>query len=416
MFTCTQISTAAETQKIISPQAIESYIKQFNVSSDEAKKRLEIMDQSQIIVDKVIKEFGEDLIAGVFFDNGEEFKFIVRTTKGGNKYNLVSDFVQKELKGLPIEVIPNSPRNFRAIENIIQNQSNRFARQIPGFQSLAYNPKTDSLVVNIVEQDKTKKESLIQEYNLKKISGMETKVNLLDGEISLVTLAGGGALLNPNNTPACTAGWPAKNLAGEAGIITAYHCLRNGTFMDFNYKGNDGSTYPLKAVMPTTSTHDLAFLKAPAGTSVSEPVFYKDYSQTSYYVYSGFPKTFLKATETQLCHFGRTTEFSCGIVSDTNAYMLRLSSAVKDRNGNWVGACNSSSNACGPMVTITGPTLKCQTGDSGGPVFYGTNRPQGIASACNLLEISKGQPAVLYFSPLDFASEIPATIQTVPWG
>lgn len=412
-----QFSFAADIEESVSSQAVSSYMQQFNVSYEEATRRLKIMDESQTLAADIVKELGENSIAGVFFDNGKDFKILVRTTKkGGKQYKLVNKFVQDNLKDLPIEVIPGSSRNFRAIENIIKNQSNVLAKKLPGFQSLAYNPKTDSLVLEISEEDKSKKEAIIREYNLEKISGMETVVNLIDGEISPVKFAGGGALLDTKNARKCTGGWPAKNLAGEPGLITAYHCISNGNTMDFNYNGNDGSSYRLKAIIPKASDHDLIFLKAPAGTAVDEPTFYKDFTPTSYYVYSGIPKTSLKVSETQLCHFGRTTGYSCGIVSNIDARIYKVSSDVKDANGKGVEACNGSNYWCGPSIIITGPSLKCNSGDSGGPVFYGTNRPQGVASACNLKEISTGQPAKLYFTPLEYASEISTTVQKVPWG
>lgn len=103
--------SAEPAKPLLSQQAIDSYAKDFNVSSLEAAKRLALMDKSDLISDKIIKEFGEDSIAGVF-DNSDDFKFVVRTTRKGSKYRLITDFAKNEFKDLPIEVVPNSLGTF----------------------------------------------------------------------------------------------------------------------------------------------------------------------------------------------------------------------------------------------------------------------------------------------------------------
>lgn len=420
LFSLSHSALSAEPARpLLSQEAIASYAKDFNVSPLEASKRLALMEKSDLISDKIIKEFGENSIAGVFFDNSEDFKFVVRTTRKGSKYRLITDFAKNEFKDLPIEVVPNSPRNFRAISNIIDNQSQRFVKQIPGFQSLAYNPSMDALEISIVEPDKTKKDSIISMYNLDKISGMPVVVNLLDGAILPVTLAGGGVLIPTQGGGGnCTAGWPAKNSAGEAGMLTAYHCLTNGTRKSFTYRGNDGtSTYNLTTTVSPSSSQDLAFLKAPAGVNVDEPLFYKDYTSTSVYVFDPLPQQSIVVSSplspagTQLCHFGRKTGYSCGIVNNVQAKFNR---DLKAEDGTVIQACTKGT-VCGPMITITGPSLKCGTGDSGGPVFFGSNKPIGIASACNLNEMANGAQPLLYLSSIHNAREISVAITSVPW-
>ena len=59
----------ANTSIEIDPLAIESYVKEFNVSNAEAQKRLTIMVQNDEIVGKLNDEFG-DSIASIFYDNG----------------------------------------------------------------------------------------------------------------------------------------------------------------------------------------------------------------------------------------------------------------------------------------------------------------------------------------------------------
>lgn len=202
-------------------------------------------------------------------------------------------------------------------------------------------------------------------------------------------------------------------------MLTAYHCLINGTRKSFTYRGNDGtSTYNLTTTVAPPSSQDLAFLKAPAGVNVDEPLFYKDYTSTAMYVFDPLPQQSIVVSSplspagTQLCHFGRKTGYSCGIVNNVQA---RSNRDLKAEDGSVIQGCTKGT-VCGPMITITGPSLKCGTGDSGGPVFFGSNKPIGIASACNLNEMVDGAPTLLYFSSIHNAHEISVTIPSVPWA
>lgn len=78
---------------------------------------------------------------------------------------------------------------------------------------------------------------------------------------------------------------------------------------------------------------------------------------------------------TPVCHTGQSTGYSCGTVS-----------TVISGIGN--GGCNSSvlgkilQTACAQtLIGVEGPTFKIAKGDSGGPLFDGTGKAYGIASA-----------------------------------
>ncbi|USZ15269.1 hypothetical protein NGM44_02415 [Moraxella sp. FZFQ2102] len=62
------------------PLAVESYVKEFNVSTEEAQKRLRIMSQTDEIVTKINREFG-DSIASIFYKNEQDFKMVIRTSR-----------------------------------------------------------------------------------------------------------------------------------------------------------------------------------------------------------------------------------------------------------------------------------------------------------------------------------------------
>lgn len=159
--------------------AADFYAKEYAVTTAEAKKRLEIISHSALISDIVIQKFGEDAIAGIFFQHTPDFMIVVRTTKQGQKHRDILTFAQNQLPDLPITVIPNSPRNFRSIENIISNQFLVLDKKISELQSIGYDPSTDELVISIYDPTAQSADELAQRYNLYKIAGMKVRVLLV---------------------------------------------------------------------------------------------------------------------------------------------------------------------------------------------------------------------------------------------
>lgn len=53
--------------------AFESYAKEYEVTLEEAEKRLHVMESANDIYQKLIDNFGEDNISSAFFDNGKNF-------------------------------------------------------------------------------------------------------------------------------------------------------------------------------------------------------------------------------------------------------------------------------------------------------------------------------------------------------
>lgn len=166
----TVISMAHAEDVVIQPFAIESYSKDFQVSTQEAERRLKVESQLDYIVQKLNEQFGES-IASVYFDNGQDFKLVVRTTKKGNTERQIIDLTSQLSKdySLPIDVVANSPRNFRSIQNIIKNQKSTIAKKYDGFQTIAYDPRNDAIYLSFYEPDITK-QNLCTRQKTKKLT------------------------------------------------------------------------------------------------------------------------------------------------------------------------------------------------------------------------------------------------------
>lgn len=376
----------------IQPVAIESYSKEFNVSSQEAERRLKIQSQLPYIVQKLSDEFG-DSIASVYFDNGQEFKLIVRTTKKGNTQKQVinlADQLSKEYS-LPIEVLANSPRNFKAIQNIIENQKQRIAREYSSLQMMGYQPQKDAIKIAFYEPDVTKQNDI--KNKLQKISGMDTIIEFIPKPMSEVSGAVGGGVINYQDGNGWCSGGFTGTMNGQLGILTATHCVTPlsriiSTYVNTNTANQMYYLSNGKATIPPSPYHEISFLPLKT-TSVSGSV----QRATSYNANSTIPTPDLiirgvgyaqgntiinsqNVAGTYVCHTGNTTGFSCGNVVTVSTYWGE-------------GACNTSvlnnvdpRQVCYPtFLEVSGPFFKVARGDSGGPLFDGSGLAYGIASA-----------------------------------
>lgn len=397
------------------PEAIvESYSKDFSVSKDEALKRIKIMERSNLIIQKIIDKFGEDSIAGLYFEHGKSFKLVVRTTKQGQKFRDILNFAQKDLPDLEVEVLPNSPRNSRAIKNILENQTKVLSNKIVGLQSLGYNPMEDKIVVSVYDPKIKTSSELANKYKIEKIAGLDVEMNLELAPAEPVAIVAGVDTYTPISG-GCTVGFPAfASDKVTPGFITAYHCTANGTATTATLTDNSSNvTHNVTLSTPLSSAnHDMAFYVAPKGTPINPKVYYREDGYLGP-IYSQGRKSDLVIGSTYLCHFGRSTGTSCGLVSKVNVGPLSTSTN-KTSTGQPLKICNTSQTYCNnTFIRITGDSLRCKVGDSGGPILDGTVA-YGIASACNLTEVKLGATPYMNLSSLDYAYELPAVLAVAP--
>lgn len=400
---CAVSSGVSVAHAAVYDQVTQEYASRYDISLSEAERRLGIMNDYGRIKDVLEQNFGDD-IAGIYFNN-EDFKIVVRTTKKGQiikDINKISD----EL-GVKLEVLSNSPRNKKAIENIIENQGNRLIKQYEEVQGIGYDPKTDSILIYVYEKDESKKGNWLNNKKLEKISGMNARIVFEEGPLELIGDIKGGSALNLDavhptyRTPKCTAGFPAiRN--GKYGLVSAAHCGTHNSEIgtQFYYQDNDGFTQKVTLTgydtNPISATyHDIAFFESNDQNVKAIPYYYKDYSKNAIPV----PGINEVAEGSFVCHFGRKTGFSCGNVVTTTFIN-------SDRNGR--KACVAGSGNCSnTFVRVEDPIYKqldCDTGDSGGPTF--SAYPVGLASSC----IRKSDGNVLIYTKLKYAKNIGATI------
>ena len=389
--------------------AIESYSKEFNVSSQEAERRLIIESQLDYIVQKLNEEF-DDSISSIYFDNGKEFKLVIRTTKKGNTQKRVMNLADQLSKdySLPIDVVANSPRNFRAIQNIIENQKSRITKKHESLQMIGYVPEKDAIRLSFYEPDITKQNGIKSAFQ--KVSGMDTLIEFLPEPISAKAGIGGGGLLpSTNPTGVCTGGF-IGTMNGKQGILTATHCMYGKTLSTYGNSGgglatNVGIAGQIgKDAIMDSQYHEISFLpldatKYPLVGNVQKDTTYAGITQTIIGIGYAKGPTIVNnqyVGGTQVCHIGQTTGYSCGTVSTVSAGFggQGCNSAVKG-----IIPISSCTNT---YIDVRGSGFKIASGDSGGPLFDSSGKAYGIASFGGRLKDGSGYAG--QFSSLAYVS------------
>ena len=401
---------AAPTEPI--PSAVQSYAKEFKVTDLEARRRLLIQSNLNKLVDKInVKYKGK--IAGIYFDNGNEFKLVVRITNKGKDTK-----TNWKLKGglvngitIPIEVKKNSQYNFNDIQEIINSKDIQLqvSRSVRGIQTLGYNPKEDKIEIDVYDNNLNKRSSVSSVLNLQNALGIPFIINYLSEPITTQAgeVAGGGDLFRKGNESSnCTAGFTGTR-NGQLGVITAAHCMASGVVdrygdslgIKFNILGNY-TNYSID--------HDIAFF--PISTTKIENKVYLMRVSDIYRaplritgtgiakLSNGYQTEYVAGN--RLCHFGQTTGYSCGnvesIVAGVGSNGPGCSAQLKNIN-----AYCATNN-----VKVIGPELKAASGDSGGPWFDTSGKAYGIHSA-------GGQNRLSVFSPIRYAvNQLGFTLKT----
>lgn len=320
----------------------------------------------------------------MYFDNGQEFKLVVRTTKKGNAQKQVMDLTSQLSKQyeLPIEVIANSPRNFRAIQNILENQGSKIGRQYKGFQKIAYIPEKDAIYLGFYQPDLNQQEQI--KSKIKKISGMDVVVDFLPRPINLTSVIGGGVLQDSKSSRGiCTAGFTGT-MNSIPGFITATHCIgKFDTYLDnANNKYRTGIPITLYIMKYHLYQSILAYSSAPIISEVYRTgwvsqAYLSNLPITGLGNYSDLKTGYAYNGDyvggTTLCHIGKTTGFSCGSVYLVSGSLIE---------------CNASQKGlilikdCGhTAISLRGKQLVQDSGDSGGPYFDGSGKAYGLATA-----------------------------------
>lgn len=393
--------------------AAQSYALDYRVSEKEAARRLRLMAHIPEIADAITEKLGDD-VGGVYFDHsGKKLTLVVRTTrnyvKGPKHVKFIDRFhtpdnsINDESRVLVLKVRYETGAllNRSTIEDIIDNRTSQLETDIPGLQSFGYDPKTNTLFLNVFDVDETMVADILDQTGLWDIEGLQIEIRMMDNPIVSSAVRGGADISN-----LCTTGFVATDASGNDGVLTAAHCSTNTGLTTFTYTGNDGASHTLNVQNPSnvlaanrSPNHDITFL---TGNTTFPAEFYPDTSTTTRTVTGTRLRTSTNtngwfSTGSHICHNGITTGKSCGEVQ-----------SIKYKP-TYSGACGSvTCNAV--FVTVQGPNLACFGGDSGGPV-YASSTAFGIQKGASFSGTLPGQCSLMIYSSIDFVSELGVSVK-----
>lgn len=358
----TEISASA-----LETMQVEKYSMEQNISIEDSRARLKTMAKLSDVYPS-IEEYLDHDFTDVYFGMAENgtFSLNARSARKGDLSIIDSNFIETMFKntGVPLNIQHNASLNKNDLKLAMDDMTPKAFGEIPGASSIHYDPITDSVIIDIYDENIGNRRSVESEserteeaYSFLDSYGVEVKLNKLDAPIQTQSVIGGGDLLSRGATQ-CTAGFPAT-VNGVKGILTAGHCRQ--VVLD-QYRGFsiDNSNYPLGRPTGNRSPDiDIDFY--PVLTSATLlPRFYYGHWNTNTNPINRVATRRDVAVGTPACHYGVTTGYSCGVISGFST-------------PNYIAGCNAYPNGCSANsvidITSSNRDFRCKGGDSGGPWF-----------------------------------------------
>jgi hypothetical protein len=398
------------------------YAEAYGVSQEEAVKRLSIMLDIGAEADAAESEEGDDF-AGSHFDNSaSQFALVVRTKKANKpdrilkrkarvearrdpaakakrraerramraKFKLTDSEVEQaeDILGqdvqVPLKFKGSAANSIRFLQCAIDTNAQSLAA-ISGLQSVFVDNQTGEVVLMV-----DAKSPDVASAEAAKFLKVPYRIELVPGGLVNTALRGGQFSSTPSSRWCMTAFAARHNTTGKTGLVTAGHCTTTSTI-----SLKDGSTdYTMTQGSPLNprvgATSDLMFLSG-APNAVAE--FYAEgigvvrpvtgtLSRASTAVSNGTVSTAGTKTGSFVCHLGQVSPNSSNLVQSCGEVVSTTATAISGSytGGSYVMVRNTQSGAGTILKTGTG-TLRCFTGDSGGPWFMGT-LALGVQSGC----------------------------------
>lgn len=345
LFTQSQFASAQETgggEPGGGNELAKSYAAHFNVSVGEATRRLAMQRKASRLQDKLRADH-PDSFAGLYVENTGKFRIVTRFKGGGGNDKL-------KRSAQDVELLAETETQDAA--ETIPEAKGRQQRLLAALKRAGvtadggFDIKTGTVVLYVLDKADTLAKLSAASVNL----GDKARVEEVKSFIITTALYGGYTIAtqNPSYLRNCTSGFNVMNASGVKGVMTAGHCY------------DDAKYFTSKTASYSTSGGTLLTFKGQANTGNDDYQWHTASGQTyPAQFYDGVSLKTVTASRPQMwayagewvCKYGITTLQTCGGVVDTmywdNAY-----------GGYYAHVSNSG-------------TMN-REGDSGGPVFVGT--------------------------------------------
>ena len=333
-----------EPQLLVAEDALKQdaaeYARQFDVTADEAIQRLAMLPQMAETL-ALLETSNPDRFAGGWAEHEEAFGLVVRFT--GEDVGLALAHEALARLDAPVEMRFGREHTLAALYAGQARIERTIDKSYPQM-GMYVDVKTGSVVLlgpDAVGPDQLADLSTEARVPVAVEFSPPYEVGVGSGGRPIDTQLGG-----------CTTGFTSVDaVSGETGVLTAGHCA--------------GSVGSLATYHDTDGTFDSVEMRGKRWDSNQDFAWYRTPGLDAAQFQSGFGYRNVTGTilRTQMvgghvCHFGRTTGYSCGIV-DTIRYDPPDS------------ACNNTPCSDRWAAVINDANIKCAGGDSGGPYFNG---------------------------------------------
>ncbi len=346
------------------------YASQFNVSTQEAMRRLIAQEDSVATTDAIAREFA-DRIAGISIEHSPNYRIIVLLT--GSK-----DVAERSFKGVPIVFKTGAKVTHERAVEAMRHHLIDLRTALPGIRGTGYDQRTGELVILVNQADAERLGTETIRHEAEEIMG--APVRIADKDLSDSNMGvDGGARVEGLNTLTdrrnrCTTGFVVTN--GEVNAITtAAHCPDQLTYVE---------PQGAQILLPMIGSWGAAYRDVQINGSADspDPDFYSNHDPDRLRQVETWRNVASTRAGDFVCHYGESSGYSCSTVELTD----------------YAPPGDLCGGPCSPTwVTVKGPS--CIPGDSGGPVFSG-NVAFGIAKGINRDDL--GQCEFYYYMSTDY--------------
>ena len=346
------------------------YATDVGVDISEAKQRLKRQDRLGKVIE-LLEDINRERFAGAWIEHQPEYRVVVRLV-GKEPVDL---WMKSMVIDGAVPVVFKTQARFTQKELLeaIDLVLPELMEALPALSGTDVDVKTGEIVLTVGNDGVTdyslnRLRSLLAKspsIHVKKFLSLPIRFEQLDAPVSDGHTRGGA------NLSTCTSGFVVKDSNGVRGYITAGHCGNSQTYYEFG-----GTSYATTFIDEIRDAdQDVQWHTTP---HLEYPHFYAS-STSSYRTLTSRTTRSSQSVGGYVCHRGKTTGYSCGYI-DTKTY-----------KPTYTNACNGVT--CSSVwVKVSGPSLECYPGDSGGPWFlvysaYGIYKGQSssgtTASGCN---------------------------------
>jgi hypothetical protein len=332
----------------------EQYAAQFEVTPDEAFRRLKAQQDTVAATDGIAREFAPRL-AGISIEHKPTYRIIVLLT--GDE-----PVADRAVDGVPIVFRTGAGATHAEAVAAMRRHLIDFKQELPGARGAGYDQRTGEVVLLVTGQEAAEFGLAAIRARAEQLGGVPVRVVVNELIETNMSVDGGGRVeglnLLTNRRNRCTSGFVVTNGETHA-ITTAAHCPDQLTYVDA-----DGSS---SATLPMIGSWGAAYRDVQINGSANspDPLFYANRSAGSLREVETWRSVASTRAGDFVCHYGESSGYSCAVVELTD----------------YAPPGDLCGGPCSPTwVTVKGPS--CIPGDSGGPVFSG-DVAFGIAKGIN---------------------------------